>query len=92
MNKKASTPTEEIKMLYERLSEQEALAMLGCKRTKFYELRKKHTFLQPITCGRTRFFSSKDIEKVIELEKSARTKVWATPVYRRRRHTRKEAA
>lgn len=72
-------------MSQERLSEQEALEVLGCKRSKFYELRKKHAFLQPVTLGRTRFFSSRDIEKVIELEKSAKTKVWATPVYRRRR-------
>lgn len=72
-------------MFEERLSEQEAMEALGCKKSKFYTLRRKHTFLQPVTCGKARFFSKKDVEKVIELEKSAKTKVWATPVYRRRR-------
>lgn len=80
-------------MFDERLSEQEAMDTLGCKKSKFYTLRKKHTFLQPVTCGKSRFFSKKDVEKVIELEKNAKAKVWATPVYRRRkRNTRKEAA
>ena len=72
-------------MFEERLSEQEAMEVLGCKKSKFYTLRRKHTFLQPVTCGKARFFSKKDVEKVIELEKSAKAKTWATPVYRRRR-------
>lgn len=73
-------------MFEERLSEQEAMEALGCKKSKFYTLRRKHTFLQPVTCGKARFFSKKDVEKVIELEKNAKAKVWATPIYRRRRH------
>nr|DAQ13873.1 MAG TPA: excisionase [Caudoviricetes sp.] len=81
-------------MFEERLSEQEAMDTLGCKKSKFYTLRRKHTFLQPVTCGKTRFFSKKDVEKVIELEKTAKAKVWATPLYRRRkqRQAKKEAA
>lgn len=78
---KASTPTEEAKEMFEeRLSEQEAMETLGCKRS----LRRKHTFLQPVTCGKARFFSKKDVEKVMELEKNAKAKVWSTPIYKRR--------
>lgn len=80
-------------MFEERLSEQEAMDALGCKKSKFYTLRRKHTFLQPVTCGKARFFSKKDVEKVIELEKNAKAKVWATSIYRRRRlNSRKVAA
>ncbi len=71
-------------MFEERLSEQEAMEALGCKRSKFYTLRKKHTFLQPVTCGKGKYFSKKDVEKVIELEKLAKTRQWSTPIYRRR--------
>lgn len=81
-------------MFEERMSEVEAMEFLGCKRTKFYALRKKHTFLQPVTCGKRNYFSKRDVEKVIELEKTAKAKVWATPIYRRRkqRQAKKEAA
>lgn len=76
-------------MLEERISELEAMRALGCKKTKFYSLRKKHTFLQPVSVGRDRFFSKRDVEKVIELEKAAKARRWATPTYRRRNYSRK---
>ncbi len=72
-------------MFEERMSEVEAMEFLGCKRTKFYALRKKHTFLQPVTCGKRNYFSKRDVEKVIELEKNAKVRQWSAPIYRRRR-------
>lgn len=78
-------------MIDERLTMQEALEVLGCKRTKFFVLRKRHVFLQPVTTGKPMLFSLKDLEKVIELEKAQKIRDRSRPIYSRRRANSRKA-
>ena len=64
---------------------QEALEVLGCKRSKFFLLRRKHSFLQPVSTGNPMLFSRHDLERVIELEKAQKIHAWSRPSYARRR-------
>lgn len=72
-------------MTNDRLTLNDAMSRLGCKKTKFYALRKIYPFLQPVTLGINAMYSAKDVDKVLELEKENKIKSWSrSPFYRKR--------
>lgn len=61
-------------MTNDRLTLNDAMLRLGCKKTKFYALRKIYPFLQPVTLGINAMYSAKDVDKFSSSKKKTKSK------------------